>query len=37
MFPASMSQATMRRRTGWLTTFSASLVVKPAPVNAERA
>ncbi len=30
-------QATMRRRTGWSTTLSASLVVKPAPVNAERA
>jgi hypothetical protein len=27
----------MRRRTGWLTTCSASLVVKPTPVSAERA
>ena len=27
----------IRRRTGWSTTFSASLVVKPVPVKAERA
>ena len=27
----------IRRRTGWSTTLSASLVVKPVPVNAERA
>ena len=36
-FPTSISHITMRRRTGWPTTASASLVVKPTPVNAERA
>ena len=35
--PSSMSRRMIRRRTGWLTTFSASSVVKPTPVNAERA
>lgn len=36
MLPSSISDMTIRRRTGWLTTDSASLVVKPAPVKAER-
>ncbi len=35
--PSSISCRTMRRRTGWLTTDSDSLVVKPAPLNADRA
>jgi hypothetical protein len=35
--PSSISVMTMRRRTGCLTTSSDSLVVKPAPVKAERA
>ena len=33
----SMSVMTMRRRAGWVTTASASEVVKPVPVNAKRA
>src|SRR3954471_16431729 len=35
--PSTTSHRTMRRRTGWLTTDSASLVVKPTPKNADRA
>src|SRR3954454_12846904 len=35
--PRSTSQMTIRRRTGWLTTDSASLVVNPTPKNADRA
>ncbi len=35
--PSSMRAITTRRRTGCDTTLSASAVVKPAPVNAERA
>ncbi len=35
--PISISCITMRRRTGWFTTDSDSFVVKPAPLNAERA
>src|SRR4051794_20246373 len=35
--PSSMRTITTRRRTGWLTTLSASLVVKPTPDSAERA
>src|SRR4051794_1912024 len=35
--PSSTSHRTIRRRTGWLTTVSASLVVKPTPKNALRA
>ena len=36
-FPTIISWLTMRLRTGWLTMASDSEVVKPAPVNAERA
>ena len=36
-FPTVISNSTMRRRTGWLTTFSASRVVNPTPMKAERA
>ena len=35
--PSRTSSITIRRRTGWLTTASASLVVNPAPENGERA
>ncbi len=35
--PSSISWSTIRRRTGWLTTDSDSLVVKPAPLKADRA
>ena len=36
-FPSSMRVRMMRRRIGWLTTDSDSLVVKPTPVIADRA
>ena len=35
--PASISHMMMRRRTGCLTTDSDSVVVKPAPLKADRA
>ncbi len=35
--PRSISAMTIRRRTGWPTTASDSLVVKPVPESAERA
>ncbi|MET8453821.1 hypothetical protein [Streptomyces sp. NPDC005209] len=35
--PSSISIVAIRRRTGWLTMLSASVVVKPTPVKAERA
>jgi uncharacterized membrane protein len=35
--PTSIRNITIRRRTGWFTTASDSLVVKPAPDSAERA
>ncbi len=35
--PKSIRNCRMRRRTGWLTTFSDSPVVKPTPVKADRA
>lgn len=35
--PSNMSSKSIRRRKGWLTTFSDSLVVKPTPVNADLA
>jgi hypothetical protein len=35
--PASISISTIRRRTGWFTTDSASRVVNPVPVKADRA
>ncbi len=35
--PTNIVVAMMRRRSGWLTTFSVSDVVKPAPLKAERA
>src|SRR4051812_5768664 len=35
--PSTTSHRTILRRTGWLTTDSASLVVNPTPKNAERA
>jgi hypothetical protein len=35
--PSSMRIITTRRRTGWVTTASASLVVNPVPASADRA
>ncbi len=35
--PKVMSQRMMRRRTGWLIAASASAVVNPTPISAERA